>query len=295
MTYFSTLPNEMLLNILSYLDYNATLKHQLDTLSLLTIVSREFSINEYASLFKLRFPRYFKQELYTRDDTLYVYMDILHLFNSIDSTDEMSSLSDDQVKCYRRGLIYLVINDLVVYCEDNIHSLESIELCEYYHDLPHDELLELFIRYNNVVLLEYTFKNNWYDELNVMEHIKFYRYCVANSKDDLLGIISSYFNFSCYKDKFKFAIYSNDTNLLVDIHSNWNDIKGIFLKYVSSHVMSLKIFKYVWTVISDIENADYIIKLYDILCNEIKGGLLKKQMITLVAQHKLIQDHYLKE
>lgn len=192
-----TLPNEIYLQILSYLDID-NCGFRLDTVALLKSFPREFTVNEVCQLFKLRFPEYFIQSLYTDDNIGFIHLDLLNLKSALDlsrnfkccwyTCDSNTCLNitwlhyEDigyNINIYKHGIKYLILNDIIWVDQIDAAYIKDTDLCDYFkfksiYEFDFDKYICNCVDVDNKIVVNHILKNKLFDPDTIVNIFKTY-------------------------------------------------------------------------------------------------------------------------
>lgn len=300
-----TLPNEIYIAILAYLDYNADIDSKLDTLSLLEAFPRELSQNDWGNLFILRFPRYFNQNLYIYDINK-VYVQCLRLSPIYDNGYfPTNNRTNDALK-------YLMLNRFIGRQKMVIAELDDIELFNSYFSkskklINLEDIFIHLIEFNSLKILKYINKSfTLYDErkiisgsmINAYSDFKvsiemtkiLFNLCIIDFGDLVTLLI--FFNLK----RNYFDMYNYIFGLLPDKLENSLEFVNRLIAIHPENFTHLT-FMPLWNKYKDQLTDNDIIKLY----KNFIGGFHDKatddflSILTEIAHHPVIEKLYLKK
>ena len=314
------LPKEIIINILQYLDVNTenTENTDLDTISLLNVYPIELTNNDWGYLFSLRFNKYFTKYLYTSNtDIKDIYLEMLLLEPVLHYLED--NVEDNMYDIYnhlnvKNALKYLMLRGFIYPDVHAIANIDDIELLyldyirqdingKLYSTEKLDDHLIVFIADNSLRILEHIFKNKLYNEDNIKGYI-------------LEAYQNGLINLNTTKLIFKYITFTNSELLDILIYYDSNEMESYYyifdmlpddidVEYLSRHLINYSeyhqnfdTFEPLWNKYSDTLSVDDLIKIYqnfNYQTDKRVGGQDDLfSLITLVAQHTVIKDTFLK-
>lgn len=307
-----SLPNEIYLNILSYLDDQNYGKIFLDTVALLTAYPRKFLIRETAQLFKLRFPPYFKENLYTNENLGKIYLDMLNLqsiFTSLCSNKHSwyqneTTLGMDtswyyvdriwnNINLFKDGIKYLITNDFIGLYQIEAACIQDEEVCDYFKSRAKLQGFIVYVSFcidkENQIVFDHIVTKKLYDDNELIKLLSQKRGHTKLNLDLFFKHVKI-----TPEDKLRLLCYIGDLNLyrqflgtkLISVESTLK----IFISCVEATRVSFDIIQYTINTLLKFISKEYIINFYETVY---RSRHYSPAVMVTLSQLELIKKHYL--
>lgn len=307
----NSLPKELYINILSFLDSEE------DVLSLLEAFPLELTEHDWANLLSLRYSDYFRKGIYAHKNIKDIYLQFLKLPNLTDITSSESVLRPLK---YINALRYLMMEKLIYTDIDTIAQFDDIDLLYLSDAIRKDSegcvydlmklsnYLKYFLDQDSVNIIEYIFENKLYNDDTVRDIIV----GIYRGRDISLKTTELIFKYVTFKEDDIITIllymlpgyiysYNYIFNMLPDEPNNdtwWS----VLVEFSSSDdfVPNPKNFIHIWNKYNHLLDSQVMCKIYANFFGMVREASSSSEedewitVITLIAQHPVIRERYLK-